>query len=424
MIKKRTLAIILFLSFISAQAEISFKSISNKISDKASSLSQKAEDTAKSVGKKIQEKFDSITDEMSYLGKKANENVDNLKKIFTQPRHPEFCPLRNITYAPTVDDPNVIAQDTEELIPTIKKYAPVLYLCNELFYPAAVEDLFTAPGTELVYQKDHRSAKPGAMTIVIPKGQVTMEKIYANKAKYKDKDPDLYFNIDQCTKFGSDPKRFSDSNGNVTTPVYVTWQKFNNKYYIVYGFMYGFNGAYPISAPIQGDHDFDLEHITLELNEKKELERIFYATHTSREGVWLPAKHRDINYEGTHPVVYVATTGHGSYPRNGTHVRIFGFGNDVTCKTKKWTPQLVLLYPDTDPRFDVKTMGWVYHPGNYGVYGVESFKRFFTGENDTRKGEPHENVQFCPNPANPNNPIDLLKYQACIESQRPKATIR
>ncbi len=421
---KKYLIITLLLSCITIEGKISFTSISDNISDKASSLSKKMNDTATSVKNQIQNRFESIADEMSYLGKKANESIDSLKNIFTQPRHPAFCPLRNITYAPTVDDPEVIKNDTEELIPAIKKYAPVLYLCNEVFFPAAVEDLFTAPGTELVYQLNHRSSKPGPLQVIIPKGQVTMEKIYEQKSKYKDNDPDLFFNIDQCTKFGSDPKRFSDKNGNLTTPIYVTWQKFNNKYYIVYGFMYGFNGAYPISAPIKGDHDFDLEHITLELNEKKELERIFYATHTSREGVWLPANHKDINYEGTHPVVYVATTGHGAYPRNGTHIRIFGFGNDVTCKTQRWIPQLVLLYPETDPRFNAKTMGWVYHPGNYGVSGVGSFKRFFTGETDTKRGEPHENVQFCPNPANPNNPIDLLKYQACIESQRPKATIR
>lgn len=418
MINKGFLTIIFALTFLSVQADISFKSVS----DKVSSLSQKAKDKAQSVGQQVKEKFDNITDEMAYLGKKATENVDDLKNIFTKQKQPMFCPVRNITYAPTVDDPEVIKKDTEELIPAIKKYSPVLWLCNELYYPSAVEDLFTTPGTELVYQKGHRDNASAPKTIVIPKGQVTMEKIYENRNKYSG--PDFFFDIDECTKFGSNPQRFSDKNGNLTTPVYVTWSKHNNKYYIVYGFMYGFNGAYPLSMPLHGDHEFDLEHITLELNDKKELERIFYATHTSREGVWLPAKHKDISYEGTHPIVHVATTGHGSYARNGTHVRIFGFGNDVTCRTKKWIPQLVLLYPEDDKRFDPKTMGWAYHSGDYGRRGVGSFKRFFKGFDDIPKGEPHEKVPFCPNPANPNNPVDMLKYQGCIESKRLKATIR
>jgi hypothetical protein len=173
---------------------------------------------------------------------------------------------------------------------------------------------------------------------------------------------------------------------------------------------------------IQGAHEFDLEHITLELNENKQLERIHFAAHTSAEGTWIPANHKDIQYEGTHPVIYAAQNGHGSYPRAGTHVRIYGFANDITCKDKKWIPQLVLLYPQEDPRANPKTMGWAYHSGYYSR-SVESFNRFFNGERDLPKDRAYENVQFCPNPQNPNNPADWVKYRACVESKRVNAPV-
>lgn len=401
---------------------VSLKSISEKAGGKIGQLGKQAQEKLSQTQEALIGAKASATDRLKALGKAASENTNNIKKIFTQPRKPDFCPLRrNVAYAPTVDDQDVIKKDTEGMIPVIKKYAPVIYLCNEIFYPAAVEDLFTAPGTQLVYQPNHRQDPSSPKTVVIPDGQVAMEKIYNVGKKYSG--TDFYFDIARCTEFGSDPQQFTDSQGNLTTPIYVTWSKKGDKYYIVYGFMYGFNGAYPLSMPMQGDHEFDLEHITLELNKDKQLERIFYAAHSSLEGVWLDANNNVISYEGTHPVVYSATTGHGSYPRGGTYVRIYGFGNDVTCKSKRWVPQLVLLYPDTDERFDPKTMGWAYHSGDYGKRGVGSFKRFFEGFKDIGKGERLDQVQFCPNPANPNNPIDVIKYQGCIESKRLKAKI-
>lgn len=359
----------------------------------------------------------SLIDELSSLGKKANEGIAIVKKALNPPpTKPTFCAARtNVSYAPTVDDAKVIAQDTEGMIPIIKKYAPILYLCNELYFPITVEDLFTAPGTQLVHVEPN-----GNKTIVLPKGQVTMEAIHQNSAHYSGSD--YFFEIDQCTRYGSDPKRFTDAQGNLTTPVYVTWSRHNNKIYIVYVFIYGFNGAYPVSMPVKGEHDFDLEHITLELNENKQLERIFFAAHGSSEGSWLPANHKSITYEGTHPVVYVARTGHGSYPESGTYVRIYGFGNDITCTTKKWMPQLVLVYPPKDPRFDPNTMGWAAHSGNFGR-GVGAFKRFLNGADDLPKGQPYDEVLFCPNPSDPNSITGLLSYQACIEKKRGGAKI-
>lgn len=404
---KLLLALTTLLYCTHIHSDISLQSVKNALYD---------------IGVKGGQAVTSAKDTLMTIGHKANATVDALKYVFTEDKKPKFCPLRPVIYAPTIDDSAVTKHDTENLIPIIKKYSPILYLCNERYYPMAVEDCFTAPTTQLVREPNYKTGGKAPKSIIIPAGQVTMEKIYENGKQYPGED--TYFEIGECTKFGSNPARFSDGRGNLTTPAYVACSKHNNKIYIVYAFFYAFNGAYPVTMPMEGAHDFDLEHITLELNENKELERIFFATHSSAEGVWLPAHHKDIQYEGTHPIVYVAQTGHGCYPREGAHVRIYGFGNDYTGKTKKWIPQLVLLYPENDPRFDPKTMGWAYHSGDYARFSVGSFKRFFDAQSDRHRGQPYESVQFCPNPPQgSNNPLDWIEYQACIESKRPAAKI-
>lgn len=354
---------------------------------------------------------------------------------------PQFCPVQPTkSYAPTVDNPQVVSQDLEGMIPTIKKYAPILYLCkNEQYYPVAAEDYFTAPGTQLVHHVNHKGNQPGKKTIVIPRGQVTMEEIYEKSGLFRSTAPekDFFFEIDECTQHGSNPKKFSDRRGNLTTPAYVTWNEHDGKIYITYIFAYAYNGQYPIKIPRtdivitrEGAHEFDLEHMVLELNQNKELERIFFAAHGSREGVWLNADDKHITYEGTHPVAFVALNGHGSYPRHGTHVRIFGFANDVTCKDVRWTPQLVLLYPENDSRFNPATMGWVYHSGVYGRRGVDPASRFFGGHKALTKGQPFESVQFCENPKSSSGVIGAVKsfasdqaYKMCIDRKRPFAGI-
>lgn len=440
MMNKTFLAITALLFFMYTPSKASIKSLEKSVSstfkkagDTIVDVTQKAGDTIVEVAHDIKTTGEEIFDKSKAAMDDITQNAQNI--LIGEPK-PKFCATRPpAIYAPTIENDEVIKKDTEGMIPIIKKYSPVLYLCNERYYPIAAEDYVTAPTTQLVYQPNHKQVPSSPKTIVIPRGQVTMEKIYENRKKYSGKD--FFFEIDECTKFGSNPAQFSDGKKNLTTPVYVTWNQYKDKTYIVYVFAYGFNGPYPVNIPgidvpilkgdisdEQGAHEFDLEHITLELNKDKQLERIFFAAHGRAEGVWYPANHKDIQYEGTHPISHVAINGHGSYPREGTHLRIFGFANDITCKTKKWIPQLVLLYPENDERFNPKTMGWVYHSGEYGRRGVGPMSRFFNGEKDLPKGQPLSRVQFCPNPPkNSKNPLDWAKYRTCIESKRMKAEI-
>jgi hypothetical protein len=368
-----------------------------------------------------------------------------VKNWFKGRPHHDYCDLSNAVLAdpPTLDSEQAQKEDTEGLIPYIKKYAPVVWLqSGEDYYPTRFSEYMTGPGTSII------SRKTGAT--IVPKGQVTMEKIYEmyqNKDKEKYEDMDLAFATDDCIFFGSNPANFTDKNGNLNTPMYVITFEQNNKIYIQYLFFYGLNGPYDIGPfkgnvmEIQNFHEADLEHMTMELNkETKALERIYYASHGRAEGFWLDAKNPDIQYEGTHPVVFVAHYGHGNYPKAGTYVRIFGLANDVTSQGQKWVPTLMRIYKDSDERFDPKTMGLMYFPGVYGKHGVGSMhgQSWFTNVNGD-VGRPYTpNKWFCENMPNrdttSSDPIraiseianavaDSVKYGACLAEKIPNATI-
>jgi hypothetical protein len=417
---------------------------SQKVSGVLDSIKNYAQDTMVTIKDYAKNKIENVKDYAQDKVEAAKIALDKTTQNYANIMRGEpeviFCPLDKTSghYAPTIQDPEIRKADTENMIPLIESYCPIFYVCNEIYLPIAAEDYFTAPGTELIYQPGHKKNQLAPKQVIVSKGQVTMEKIYSrwSQGSY---DEDVFFENDTCVQFGSNPKRFTDTEGNLTTPVYVLWTEYNNKLYITYVCIYGFNGPYTIDVPLlataflkgdildfQNAHEFDLEHITLELNkDSRQMERIYFACHGSAEGVWLPAKHPDIAYEGTHPVAYVAFGGHGLYPRMGTHVRIYGFANDITCKGKRWLPQLVLLYPKNDPRFNAKTMGWVYHPGDYGRRGVDSLARkdwFYNMEAELRGGMSHDRVPFCPNPLN-DSMTEKLQYRKCLELKRIDAKI-
>jgi hypothetical protein len=414
-----------------------------------------AADETKEFGQMVyKEGLKPIGEQIELYGNVAATMVQNW---FKGRPHRDYCDLSKAVLLdpPTIDTPEAKEADKEGLLPFVEKYAPVVWLQEtEDYYPTRFSEYMTGPGTSII------SRKTGAT--IVPKGQVTMEKIYEmyqNKDKEKYEDIDLAFDVDDCVFFGSNPANFTDKDGNLTTPIYFITFEQNNKIYIQYLFFFGLNGPYDIGPfkgnvlEIQNFHESDLEHITLELNkETKELERIYYSSHGRTEGFWLDAKHRDIQYEGTRPVVYVAHYGHGLYPKAGTYVRIFGMANDVTGKGQKWKPQLIRLYKNTDEhnRFDPKTMGFMYFPGVYGKHGVGAMygQSWFTNSVDTiengkkvrdggdvgRSYEP--NKWFCENMphrsfSDPLKAIgsaaetvaDGIKYGACIASKIPNATI-
>jgi len=338
--------------------------------------------------------------EIKNAAKKADEYAkiaeQMVKNWFKKRTPPDYCfkdkPAGNSIHPELYVTPDLIddqvKEDTEGLIPLIKKYSPIIWLHpTEDYFPITFEEYLTAAwkdgngkprGTSIISRKDG--------SVQVPVGEISFEKMYEmrkeaikDKAKEQEFDAkDLAFKIEDCTWYGSNPKFYTDKAGNLNTPVYVVTSERNNKIYIQYLTFYGLNGPYDVGPfkgnilEVQNFHESDLEHVTLEFDKAtKKLENIYFGSHGRREGFWLAANDDDVEYEGgTHPVFYSAHYGHGLYPRAGTYVRIFGFANDVTGQGTKWVPQLSRIYHENDPRFDPKKMGWMYFPGVYGEHGV------------------------------------------------------
>ena len=134
-------------------------------------------------------------------------------------------------------------------------------------------------------------------------------------------------------------------------PVYVYVAQFDTFVEIRYVYFYPYNGAYNLLHLFNyldvryGEHYQDFEHITLRFARRTggsvSLVGIYFAAHTSHEGVWRAPG--EVSWLGGHPVAYVAYGSHGSYPKPGTYLRIFGLASDFCRAGRLWRPRVVLL---------------------------------------------------------------------------------
>lgn len=341
-------------------------------------------------------------------------------------------------FLPT-NEPSIHDNQTDWINRVIAKYSPIGYLHeNERAYPMSAQNYFSHPETQVVYQKDHTSRKPGPKKVLIEKGKTNPASIY-ELSLTTPKDKDIYVDIADCVKSGDNPEHNKDVDGNLITPAYVKAKQIGDKLYLTYVFFYGYNYPYQLKLPIfriplppgqiLNAHECDVEHVvqefTIDENNSVTLNRMFFSTHGSAEGIWLDAQDATKNYnnirisfEGTHPVVFIAKGGHGSYPREGTYVRIFGFANDRTQKDIRWTPKWVRLYEPEEPEFDPDIHGWVTLPGEYGKRGVSSLalKKWFTDPtSEFNDGNP-KNTHFCPHPK-------TLEHDICVRAKTATAGI-
>jgi len=278
----------------------------------------------------------------------------------------------------------------------LKKFSPIFYLhLDEKAFPTDPRDYFEHENTRMI---DGESGK-----VLIERGLVTMQKIdqfaRASFEKGVYDAPKVHFAPSSCIFWGSDPRDHMNSSGDLITPMwYLSWYGDKKKtLYLQFLCFYGYNSPYTIDIAgnvlLEGDkeklqnaHEADLEHVTIEIDlETDKIIRIFFGAHGVHEGMWATPGQFEV--EGTHPVIYVAKGGHGNYPRKGTWVRIYGFGNDLTMKGFRWTPLFHRAYapvqrdavkekPETfrsgEKGYNPQTMGWLAHIGNYGKRGVRS----------------------------------------------------
>jgi hypothetical protein len=91
------------------------------------------------------------------------------------------------------------------------------------------------------------------------------------------------------------------------------------------------------------EHAFDKEEVIVRLrqiNTTYDIVRIYGSAHGN--GMWFDKKY--IEFEGDKPVMYSANESHAMYNKPRTYKRIFGFGNDITGKDKKWVPSEFVIF--------------------------------------------------------------------------------
>jgi hypothetical protein len=142
-----------------------------------------------------------------------------------------------------------------------------------------------------------------------------------------------------------------------------------------YWFFYAFNG--PTVGPMVdavaqgiGTHEGDWEHIDVHLikdakaQDGYRIKEIWYAFHRSRyTGSY--ATPRDISFDGTHPIVYIAQNGHASHEKSDTNWENLDF---MSTKGPSWPcwENLVDIGSQSNPAPGQK---WVRFGGTWGYDG-------------------------------------------------------
>ncbi len=124
------------------------------------------------------------------------------------------------------------------------------------------------------------------------------------------------------------------------------------------------------------EHAFDKEEVTVRIKingENSDVFRVYGSSHGN--GMWFDRN--ELDFENNRLIMYSANESHAMYNKPRLYKRIFGFGNDVTAKDRKWEPsQFVII--DNDFSKDVKiikldqtvTDGFSNITGNFNYFKV------------------------------------------------------
>lgn len=216
----------------------------------------------------------------------------------------------------------------------IQQYSPYfVFSKEEMYYPCSAEYIISH--SQLFLDED----------IIADYGHVTPELLAKNVGNNLKVDPNSY-------------------RGQIeTAPIYYFTRISETFIDIVYCLYFTFSGPYSILGKHMGHHDTDLEHIVVRLDkETKQLVGIYFSAH-STEGIWVSGKY--VQFENDHPLVYVAKFSHAMYHRQGRHIRILGFANDVTDDGFVWKTDLLI-------EADEKNLVWMNYTGQWSKEGIDS----------------------------------------------------
>lgn len=210
----------------------------------------------------------------------------------------------------------------------IFRFRPVVYLhSDENYFPTTIE-------TILENSKLYQDGKE-----LESEGQVNQTNILDLQDKYG---LPLKLNIDSRIWGGT------ALSGLAQIPFYVKVYQTSSYYVIQYIFNYPYNGPFRVCGKDIGEHQYDMEHITVYVNRLTEkINKIYFSAHGRRDGKMVLKK--DIQFEDDRPVIYSAKYSHACYWKAKTWWRLFCCANDHTNKGIKWDPNHIILLDSNTP---------------------------------------------------------------------------
>lgn len=100
--------------------------------------------------------------------------------------------------------------------------------------------------------------------------------------------------------------------------------------YLHYLYFYALDAGMTRCRRVFDAHDYDIEHIVIELNAVGAVQGVLYQPHGQKEHFWIrhASDLAQILVEGLHPKAFASIGKHAMYPCSGRIFRYFGIAND------------------------------------------------------------------------------------------------
>lgn len=219
--------------------------------------------------------------------------------------------------------------NTSDISAILKRYQPIIYLHpDESYFPCTID--FYIENSQLIDpQKKNK--------VLVDFHKLTQKKMVneQNEIKYP-----LNLDIDSNYIYG-ELKYTND------IPFYASFQETPDEWIIQYIFFYAYNGPFTVCCFEFGEHESDVEHITMHVSRHThQITKLFLAAHGYHDGQWIDLN--KIKFQDKHPILYSALHSHATYGKEGTFYRICCCANDHTKESiHKWSPHNIILIDES-----------------------------------------------------------------------------
>lgn len=233
-----------------------------------------------------------------------------------------------------------------------KKFAPICYLDHaEQYFPASIE-----------YICDNSQLLDNAGHIITARHALTPENLLQQSKK-----------ATRPTHIEIPSSIFAGNAHQLQlTPFYYKVYQTADEYVVQYCFLYPYNGPFIICGKPYGQHQGDLEHVSVFVSKQTErITQIYFGAHDTHDGYMADAN--DILTLGGRPIVYIARHSHATYHTPGVTYRICCLANDHADGGIKWDPETLV---------DLDDASWNDYTGYIGQEPTFKYHAWYGAENE------------------------------------------